>query len=120
MWKKCGEGQTGSDCSDNTVSYSWQRALQQAQTVNSSGFAGHMDWRVPNIKELNSIIEKQCTDPAINSIVFPNTPNIVFWSSTPYIGDASLAWVVNFSCGDGNILGHKVLQRGVRLVRGGQ
>jgi hypothetical protein len=60
MWKKCSEGQSGANCSmGNAKAYTWQLALQQAQTVNKNGsFAGYSDWRVPNIKELLSIIEK--------------------------------------------------------------
>lgn len=40
MWKQCSEGQSGSDCAvGSTTGFSWQGVLQQAQTVNASGFA---------------------------------------------------------------------------------
>jgi hypothetical protein len=90
MWKKCSEGQTGDECKNElTVTYTWQLALQQAKKNNDIKFAGYSDWRVPNIKELFSIMENQCT-PGINLTVFPNTPPLQgsfvqtqFWSSTP-------------------------------------
>ena len=119
MWKTCSEGQSGTDCSGGSAAtYTWQLALQQAQTVNNgSGFAGYSDWRVPNVKELVSITEKQCYDPAINLTVFPNTPSNLFWSSSPYAGISSLAWIVGFSYGYSDY-GLKNDYAVVRLVRG--
>jgi hypothetical protein len=101
MWKKCSEGQSGTDCSSGeAATYTWQQALQQAQTVNSGGFAGYSDWRVPNVKELVSITEKQCVYPAINLTVFPNTPSVWwFWSSSPYADNSGDAWIVYFENG---------------------
>ena len=62
----------------------WSAALQQAETVNGSGgFAGHTDWRVPNAKELGSVVERQCMGPSINEVVFPDTSGDWFWTSTP-------------------------------------
>ncbi len=119
MWKTCGEGQvfnSSNQSCDNTASvYTWQNALKQVQTVNSSGgFAGFSDWRVPNIKELDSITELQCVSPAINLMVFPNTDTNSpwFWSSTPGL------WAVHFGYGQnqGGVSG----SLHVRLVRGGQ
>lgn len=92
MWKKCSEGQawnsvTG-DCDGSVATYTWKTALERAQTVNNDegGFASYRDWRVPNIKELASIVEEQCYEPAINLTVFPNTPPLLFWSSSPDAG----------------------------------
>jgi hypothetical protein len=84
MWKKCLEGLSGDDCSTGTVgSFTWQQALQQPGTVNAGGgFAGHSDWRLPNIRELLSLVEEQCVGPAINTTRFPNTPSSVVWSGS--------------------------------------
>lgn len=38
----------------------------------------------------------------IDTVAFPGTPATAvdaFWSSSPYVGRASYAWVVNFSLG---------------------
>ncbi len=78
------------------------------------------DWRLPNFKELNSIVERACYDPAINIAYFPNTPGSYFWSASPYaIIRLTNAWVVNFNSGfiGGNSRNDS---HHVRLVRGGQ
>jgi hypothetical protein len=101
-WKKCSEGQSGANCdSGNANTYTWQGALQQAQRVNNNGgFAGYKNWRLPNIKELNSIVEEQCIEPSINLDVFPNTLiNSRYWTSSAYSNSLNDAWRVNFSYG---------------------
>ena len=124
MWKQCSEGLSGSDCTTGAVStYSWQAALLHVKTFNDDGgFAGYNDWRLPNIKELNSIREIQCISPAINATIFPQTTGqlgIEYWSATPYASNASEAWTVFFSTGSGNAEPKSSMYY-VRLVRGGQ
>ena len=101
MWKQCVEGQSGSDCASGSAkTFTWQQALQRAQTLNSSGgFAEFSDWRVPNIKELRSLVEQQCWEPAINLTRFPNPGSDFVWSSSAVAGDASGAWGVSFRYG---------------------
>ena len=75
MWKQCAEGLTGSNCVLGSAEFlTFQQALLRAQNINNGGgFAGHRNWRLPNIKELTSLLELQCTAPAINQNRFPNT-----------------------------------------------
>jgi len=117
MWKQCVEGLSGVGCASGTVSeFTWQEALQLA---NVHSFADYDDWRLPNIKELSSIVERSCSDPAINLSVFPNCPSSSFWSGSPYPDDTTDAWNVLFSLGyDGLRL--RTDSYSVRLVRGGQ
>ena len=120
MWKKCLEGVTGNLCDTGAATtFTWQTALQQPGAVNVSGFATHQNWRLPNIKELTSIVEKQCYDPAINLNRFPNTPSSVVWSGSPFAGFPSSAWYVYFNNG-GSYLINRSNYFQVRLVRGGQ
>ncbi len=106
MWKKCLEGLSGSACTSGSVSlFTWQQAL--AQPGNNSGFAGYNDWRLPNIKELNSIVEEKCHAPAINLNRFPNTPDTsncdrdsYVWSGSPVAANEDdNAWAVGFFSG---------------------
>lgn len=126
MWKRCSEGQTWnsstSTCGGSATKYTWEQALQQSTAVSS---ASHTDWRVPNIKELRSLIEDCRELPAVNRTLFPGLQatagSNVFWSSTPaldYRSNQNLSWRVDFDYG--SALG---VNRGfvyyVRLVRGG-
>lgn len=81
MWTRCLLGQTGSDCSGGAAkTYGLQAALQTADIYS---FAGYSDWRLPNKKELVSIVERACFNPAINATVFSNAPASRVWSSSP-------------------------------------
>lgn len=86
-WARCAVGQNlGGSLDDlqcfNTPSLveSWDSAVYEAQI---SSFAGHNDWRLPNIKELYSIVETACY-PALNTNVFKfGSVNVIFmWTST--------------------------------------
>ncbi len=123
MWKKCLEGLSGTDCATGTaVSFTWQQALQQPGIVNAaSGFAGHTDWRLPNIRELRSIVEEKCSGPAINATRFPGTPNSGVWSGSPNVADSGNAWYVGFNHGYSFTYAcNRSSYHAVRLVRGGQ
>lgn len=123
IWMRCAMGKTwdGSTCTGTAPQYIWRQALQAVRNFNAAGgYAGHSDWRMPNIKELNSIVERQCYGPSINSNVFPNTEATSrFWSSTPSALGAAMAWMIGFYYGDVESSIMNTLFQ-VRLVRGGQ
>lgn len=120
MWKLCSEGQSGAACAGGSgASLSWQGALARVQAANTARDGGYADWRLPNRAELASLVEHQCTDPAINATVFPATPAQSFWTSSPYARDAAMAWAVNFSTGD-VLPSLKSSIKRVRLVRAGK
>jgi len=121
-WKRCAEGQAwnGVACTGTAGFHTWQQALQQAETLNTGGgYAGYTDWRVPNIKELGSIVERKCYSPAINETVFPSTPSSGFWSASSNAGYSGGAWYVFFYNGYDSV-DNKSGDGYVRLVRGGQ
>jgi hypothetical protein len=123
IWRQCSEGQANdTSCTGSALTYTWQQALQIPQTLNTSGgFAGHTDWRLPNLKELRSIVEEACYSPSINSTRFPNTPSSNFWSASANAKHSGNAWYVDFDHGFSNDYGsYRRYGRHVRLVRGGQ
>jgi len=121
MWKQCSEGLSDSGCVSGAIeTFNWQEAMARAESINSgAGFAGYTDWRVPDIKELASLVEIACYSPAINETLFPATPASGFWSASPHALSSDYAWVVLFSNGGDN---DDVKSYGLRLrlVRAGQ
>jgi uncharacterized protein DUF1566 len=117
MWKKCAQGLSGAQCTTGAgTTMSWQAALAAA-VADTTG--GHADWRLPNIKELGSIVELCGHLPSINQTLFPNTPLDRFHSSTSYPTGASVEFVVLST--DGNVTtSFKGTAASVRLVRGGR
>lgn len=86
MWMRCslGQVQESGGCGNGATSLTWSSALQAAEGFNSAGgLGGYADWRLPNIKELGSIVEYQCHSPAIDLAHFPDMPAGTYWSSTP-------------------------------------
>jgi hypothetical protein len=115
---RCSLGQNwdGKTCRGAAATYSWGAAFQAADRYE---FAGYKDWRLPNKNELESLVEANCSSPAINERVFPATPPAYFWSSSPYAGLANGAWSMDFCYG----LVNASVKNGslnVRLVRGGE
>lgn len=119
MWARCAHGSTWQNegCSapapTTPASFTWQQALQTADSATDGGFT---DWRVPNVKELESIIERKCWAPAIALALFPNTPSALFWTSSPNVVRPDVAMVVDFDKG-----AHRSLKKNepaqLRLVR---
>lgn len=110
VWQRCSVGQTGDDCAGTATTFSkWVKARGAAKN----------GWRLPNEKELLSIVDIRCQNPAIDSAVFPNTQPEQYWSSSRYARGTYMAWRVSFL--DGNANYTSTDQSGfVRLVRGGQ
>jgi hypothetical protein len=100
----------------------WQGALDYANSLNISQFCGFSDWRLPNRKELRTLVNYGVGDngAALDAEGFVDVQIGSYWSSTSAGG--SLAWTVGMrdgSVGTG-IKSHKVILYNVWPVRGGQ
>jgi hypothetical protein len=60
------------------------------------GFAGHSDWRIPAIDELETIVDCSFGPPCINPIFEPAASDY-YWSSSSQMGSSANAWAVNFT-----------------------
>jgi len=95
----------------------WEAALTYCEGLP---LAGSTDWRLPNHKELLSLVDyTKATSPTINTTLFPGATSSGYWSSTTLAGYPSAAWVVFFGYGysAGN---DKAGTYYARCVRGGQ
>jgi hypothetical protein len=52
------------------------------------------------LKELASITELRCYNPAINAGIFPDTPAAHFWSATGFSHQPNRGWLVEFYSGE--------------------
>jgi hypothetical protein len=98
--------------------------------INASNLGGHSDWRVPNIRELASIVDYsrcasmaggtagRCVDLASIHPDFGPTAADCYWSSTAVVVDPTTAWFVDFRFGVVSSI-HELDACGVRAVRGG-
>jgi hypothetical protein len=62
--------------------FTWEQALSYVATLNSTSFAGYQDWRLPDINELQSLVDYSQHDPAVDSLLASDTMSSIYWSST--------------------------------------
>lgn len=105
MWQ---QGEAGS--------VKWEDAISYCEGLS---LAGYTDWRLPNIKELESITDDSLYNPAIDTNYFPDAHVSSYWSSTTSASNSSDAWYVYFSSGSVGYYS-KAGDNYVRCVRGGQ
>src|SRR5437867_9435234 len=102
---------------DVTLTFPWDSAaptiwdwLEQVNTEGGTGLGGFNDWRIPNKKELESIVDAGTFNPAVD-VAFNHNPGMLatcsvaecsltgvgdYWTSTTFAFDPAFAWVVTF------------------------
>jgi len=129
MWEKKSDDGT---INDKATSPTWADAfaVHIAGLNGGAGFAGYTDWRLPNVKELQGILNFENVGPAVSSafntgcaasctvLTCSCTSEYYYWSSTTYAGYPAYAWVVSFNDGEVSVF-DKTLNLLVRAVRGG-
>jgi hypothetical protein len=85
---------------DSGLGFNWESALTWVQARNEEHYLGHDDWRLPDAKELQSIVDySRCPDTSGSPAISPRfdcTPiaNEIgrrdygfYWTSTTHVGD---------------------------------
>ena len=120
VWKKCSEGYrynaTGASAADkcqldggDSTAFSWQDGLIRAKAVNEGGVGESLmttNWRLPNIKELNSLLNRAHAAGVagmFDSFTLPNTSLSNFWSSS--INSYSPTQGLSLNLNDTGVLG---------------
>ncbi|WP_295457264.1 DUF1566 domain-containing protein [uncultured Thiodictyon sp.] len=90
------------------------------RAVNAQGLCGAADWRIPNPRELLSIVSNDRISPTIDLLYFPNTlADSYVWSLSPNAHYADYAWNLRFNYGNADF-SLKLAAVHIRLVRAGQ
>lgn len=78
IWQRCSAGQTwnGETCTGRATDMNYDAAWAYAKSQPG--------WRLPNVKELFSLVDRACFDPVIDATVFPATATSYHYlTSTP-------------------------------------
>ena len=75
-----------------TDSMTWEQALIAAEALS---LGGSSLWRMPNIKELQSISEATIYNPSINKTYFSGISTAWYWSSTSLANQSTRAWYLD-------------------------
>ncbi|MDH4161917.1 MAG: DUF1566 domain-containing protein [Nitrospirota bacterium] len=102
------------------ATYTWEEVITRCEDLVLPA-AGYADWRLPNVKELLTIVDDTRYDPAIDPVCFPNTQSYAFWSSsTNFLSSTgAIAWGVEFYHGSASRNLNKTMKFPARCVRGG-
>jgi len=96
----------------------WPEALDYVARLNGRRYLGFTDWRLPNRRELRSLISHQTKKPALpEGHIFKNVFQGWYWSSTTAAISPAHAWYVHLE-GGRMFYGHKLQAFLVWPVRG--
>src|SRR6185369_6354906 len=132
-WEKLSDDSDPLHDYDNAT-YQWSGAYNKILQLNNSAFAGHTDWRLPNIRELTTLLDFSATNvggapntfPIFNSgcasgctpLACSCTKSASYWTSTTTQPSPQNAWYISFQNGQTTNTTKTVYQY-VRAVRGG-
>ena len=148
IWMRCSIGQRfeAGQCMGDPKKVDQRDASNEIKRMNlSGGFANSKLWRLPNVKELQSLVfcdqgfsDRKLTvkstgdqsftlpvaclgdnylRPTIDPIVFPNAGKDWVWSDTPDVNKVVNMWAINFTSGAPAPIGRHNTRTSVRAVR---
>lgn len=78
----------------------WQGALDYIKTINSQSYLGYSDWRLPNVDELESLVDLERVNLSLPvGHLFTNVQSSWYWSSSTNAYRTYTAWYVYISSG---------------------
>ncbi len=86
------DGATGTPGDDNDTE-------DFINALNAAIYGGYADWRLPNEKELQTIVDYGRFSPAVNTTYFSNAAEYNYWAAASYAPSFLQAWAVDFSDG---------------------
>lgn len=76
---------------------SWANAIINCEALT---YAGHNDWRLPNVKEMVSILDFENATPPVDGGIFTDyEPAQTYWTSTTDRGTPTRAWRISAGSG---------------------
>lgn len=100
-WMRCSVGQRWDpereDCWGEAVRLNHEEIAQAIEQA-SAQLGGN--WRLPDLKELESLVCDECGPPRIDASVFPNTMAEPYWTGQQNFWSPRNHWTVSFMTGD--------------------
>jgi hypothetical protein len=88
---------------DPATGLEWQRLVDDAESTQAEAMATCAarpgGWRLPTMKELQTLVDDSRAEPAIDVSAFPDTPSESFWTATPFAPIPGSAWRTSFQRG---------------------
>ncbi len=91
----------------------WEQAVNYCDELT---LGNNSNWRLPEVKELETLLDKNRFAPTINRQYFSDTLSAFFWTASTDKDQTDQAWIVGFNGGH-VISEHKGLKNYVRCVR---
>jgi len=104
---------------DSGTSYNWEEALAWVETQNAGQYLGYSDWRLPNAKELQSIVDytrspdttsSAAIDPLFNATAVTNEAGGLdypfYWSGTTHVNWSNVSGGFGVYVSFGRALGY--------------
>jgi hypothetical protein len=100
VWLRCTVGQTWDYDADTCVGDLVKLNHEEIEiAVEQAAEQLGGSWRLPSLKELESIVCKQCEKPKVNEKYFPNISPEAYWTQTQNKFNSKMYWTVNFMTG---------------------
>lgn len=90
----CWTGLFWTPATSTAAPLTWQGALEASTALNQSAFGGRSDWRLPNIRELESLVDLTRHSPALPPAHPIEAVPVGCWSSTTSVYEPRYAWVL--------------------------